>query len=83
MSLRDANAVISRDDFVAFARSLRADLEDDPTQFENADLGTYLGAIAAWVEDMDGYFQNIGRPEQSVPSWRLFAQILSAAAQYE
>jgi hypothetical protein len=51
--------------------------------WENPDLARYLGALAAWIDDMDGYFknQNLSTPEQV--DWKLFGEILMAARRYE
>ncbi|MGI8554126.1 MAG: DUF7660 family protein [Dehalococcoidia bacterium] len=72
-----------RDDLVAFIRTLRCSLTDNPSSWENADLMTYLDALAAWIEDMDGYFRNRGEAVPERPSWQLLAQMLSAARVYE
>lgn len=44
----------------------------------------FIATMAAWVEDMDGYYQNTGKAykENSV-SWGVIAEILVAASVYE
>lgn len=78
-----ADAIHSREDFVAFIRALRRDLRDRPASWENADLGSYLEALGAWVEDMDGYYIKKGEvvPEQT--QWKYVAGMLLAAKVYE
>ncbi len=83
MSDKQANVVSSREEFVAFVRSLQRSLRVEPGQWENVQLADYLEAMAAWAEDMDGYFANSGLPMPQQPSWQLFAQILAAARRYE
>jgi hypothetical protein len=81
-----ANAVEtikSRDDFVAFASALAQDRQAHLAEWENGDLPNYLEALAAWVEDMDGYFLNRQEPTPEQPSWQLLARILLAAKSYE
>lgn len=73
----------SRDDFVHFVRSLVADLKDRPGQWPNQDLPSFLDGLAAWVEDMDGYFKNMGEPVPLHPSWKTLGQMLLAARVYE
>jgi hypothetical protein len=75
--------VNSRDEFVAFVRSLLDDLRAHESQWGNRELGTYLEALAAWTEDFDGYFENRGEPLPKEPSWQLFADMLAAARVYE
>jgi hypothetical protein len=69
----------TRDDFVQFARDLAANLRDNPDEWTNPDLATYLAALAAWVEAMDGYFQNRGELVPEQPTWKTLGQILYAA----
>lgn len=57
----------TRADFIAFVGALLVDLKDRPNDWENCDFGDFLEAMKAWVEDMDGYFGNIGEaaPDQT------------------
>jgi hypothetical protein len=82
-ALETAAKTESRSDFVTFVRALRRSLEEEPTQWEHQDLSSYLEALAAWVEDMDGYFQSVEQDPPDRPSWRLLAQMLAAARVYE
>lgn len=72
----------SRRDFVSFVRLLRQDLEMNKGEWENASLATYLDAIAAWTEDMDGYVERIGEVSPGI-DWIWFGRILLAARIYE
>jgi hypothetical protein len=83
-TLRERAAEIrDRGQFVQFARALVADLRDHPDEWTNHDLAAYLEALAAWAEDMDGYYQNRGEPTPEQPTWKTFGEILSAAKVYE
>jgi hypothetical protein len=73
----------TRDDFVAFVRVLRRDLADDPSAWENDTVASYLDALAAWVEDMDGYRDHARENDAKAPSWKLFGESLLAARVYE
>ncbi|HEV2947927.1 MAG TPA: hypothetical protein VGX70_11150 [Gemmataceae bacterium] len=73
----------SRTDFAAFVGALLVDLKDRSDEWENLDLGTFLQAIKGWVEDMEGYYQNVGEAVPDQPSWKTFGQILLAAKVYE
>jgi hypothetical protein len=78
-----ARTVQTREDLVAFVLALSADLKANPEAWENADLASFLGAMAAWVQDMDGYYKNTGQnlSEQSI--WKVVADMLMAARIYE
>jgi hypothetical protein len=73
----------TRDDLVLFVRDLLADLRSRPDAWENASLDTYLEALAAWVEDMEGYYRNRGEATPEPPSWKTLGEILLAATMYE
>ena len=81
---RDGSATsdFSRDDFIAAVHEMRSDQLHNPAAWENHDLPSFLAAIAAWTEDMDGYYANIGQPVPDNP-WQLMADILRAAKCYE
>jgi hypothetical protein len=71
MATLEPQAVKSRSDFVAFARSLS---EQDPQDWENPKTARYLESLAAWVEDS---------PNELHGSWSDFAAALLAATIYE
>jgi hypothetical protein len=58
-------------------------LKDFPNEWENANLEDFLSALAAWVEDMDGYFENRSEPPPKTSVWKLIGQMLLAARIYE
>ena len=76
-------ALQTREDLVAFVRDLIRDLRVNPGEWENLTLENYLEALASWVEDCEGYFQNRGEVTPSDPSWKLLGQVLLAAKFYE
>lgn len=77
------NSIRSREDFVGFAKALGKDLHDNPESWENATLERFLEAVGAWVEDMDGYYINQGKPVPLQPDWKVIGDILMAAKMYE
>jgi len=84
MTLAEAvRNVQTRDDFVRFLTKLQADLRDNRDQWANADLASFLEAMAAWVQDSEGFYQNTGQRAADLPPWRLFADILMASRMYE
>lgn len=51
--------------------------------WKNNDLTSYLEAIASWIEDMDGFYENMGKSLPEKINWSVFADILMAARIYE
>lgn len=77
------NSVESRDDFIAFIKALRNDLVSNPEEWENLTLSDFLESLSAWVQDMDGYYQNNSRPVPKSFGWKNLAEMLLAAKYYE
>lgn len=73
----------ARQDLVRFVRSLSENYSESPENWTNRDIVSYLEAMAAWIEDMDGYFENSGQAIPSSASWKLVGEILLAASFYE
>ena len=77
------DSVGSRDQFVDFLNALRQDAVAQPEEWQNKTLDEYLEALAAWVQDMDGYYKNNNRSVPTSPSWRNLAEMMLAAKYYE
>ena len=73
----------SREDLAALVDQMRKDFEKDPSGWENADIASFLEAMAAWLRDMDGYYLNRGECVPNTPTWRTIGEILLAARSYE
>jgi len=72
-----------KQDFIRFVESLVTDLRNNPNDWENRSLESYLEAISNWVEDMEGYYLNNNLPMPESINWNVFADILIAAKMYE
>ena len=84
MELREqAERIQTRDDLVTFLHHLVRDLHTCPERWENASLQAYLAAMAAWVQDMDGYYRNRGEGVPQHLTWKHVGEILLAARLYE
>lgn len=81
--MKDTNGIRTKEDFVSYVYELSQDYRNNPDTWENNDLGSYLEALAAWVDDMDGYYINTGQPVPEKPTWLNIADILLAAKVYE
>ena len=76
--------VRTRQDFARYVEQLRQDLENNPDQWENRKLKSFLEAVSRYAEDVDGYYINMNLPvDADRPSWRVFADILAGASMYE
>ncbi len=74
----------TRSDIIQFIYALQDDLKQHPENWENSDLHTYLGALARFLGDADGYYRNMKEDvDADFPSWRLLADSLLAAAVYD
>ena len=78
-----AEDVTDRASLVAFVNELSLALRAAPQSSENPTVERYLEALSAWIDDMDGYFLNRGKPVPSEPTWALVAAMLDAARVYE
>ena len=77
------NSIKTREDLARFVNKLSAEYKEAPGSWENGSLQAFLDALAAWIEDMDGYFQNQNQPVPINPEWKTFGQMLAAARYYE
>lgn len=76
--------VTDRQSFIAFLDLLRQDLLQNPDEWENKTLDTFLEALSAYANDVQGYFENTGQPVNAdEPSWQTFADIFKGAKMYE
>lgn len=73
----------TKDELITLITSLALQARNNPQELENNTLPLYLEAMAAWIEDMDGYYKNSGKEVPDNLNWSIFADILSAAAVYE
>ena len=73
----------SKEDFIFFMRCLLNDNQVNIEEWENRDIPLYLESIASWVEDMEGYYQNIGLEIPSNIDWKFIATLFYVGKIYE
>ncbi|MFD6287576.1 hypothetical protein ACFWDP_37015 [Streptomyces anthocyanicus] len=73
----------SREDLASFVRCLHHGCVEDGDSWENGDLAGFLEALAAWIDDADGWYGNAGREIPTNGDWSFFARALRAATLYE
>lgn len=79
-----AEAIQSKADFDAFVQLLLRNYREYPDEWENNTLELFLQGLAGFVENMEGYYSNVGvRVDLERPGWRVLADILLAARVYE
>ncbi len=73
----------SKKDFVSFLKDLQKDYIENPNSWENGNIGSFLEAMAFWVEEMDNFYENQNLSLPKNINWEIFADILQAAKIYE
>lgn len=79
--------ISTKEDFLEFTQLLVEDLSSN--KWENNNLVDYLEGINSWVDDMDGYFENmrdfeaLEKIKNNQLDWKILAKILLAATMYE
>ena len=59
----------NRDDFLVFLKEFITEIHTE--DFENNTLDSFLEAMKNWIEDMDGYYKNIGMREYNDKNFKL------------
>ena len=80
---RDNSTVVTREALADFVRALRDEHRTEPEAWENNDLDRFLDALAAWITDSPGYWENRDEPAPEQPDWGWVALALRAATGYE
>lgn len=75
--------VNSKDEFIKFVGELIKDLKNNPETWGNPNLDNYLEAMQSWVEDMEGWENNLSIDISTMNVWQLMANILFASKIYE
>lgn len=83
MNLAPDDEIRSREEFVAFVRGLRQEYLRRGHEWENGSLDSFLEALAAWINDSDGWYRNVGKDLPHGGDWTFFARSLQAATVYE
>ncbi|MFJ2738327.1 hypothetical protein ACIO3O_01525 [Streptomyces sp. NPDC087440] len=73
----------SREELATFVRGLHQEFLRRGHEWENASLDSFLEALAAWIDDADGMYRNVGEDLPSGGDWAFFARSLRAATVYE
>ena len=75
---------MTRAEFSIFVQELRADLIENPQEWENITLDRFLEAMSAYTIDIKSAYKNNGvNIDVDVPTWETFSKIMRGAAIYE
>lgn len=83
MPLSSDDEIHTRDDLAAFIRDLHQDYLRRGHEWENSTLDRFLEALAAWIDDSDGWYRNFGKELPANGDWTFIARALGAATVYE
>jgi hypothetical protein len=83
MSLTPDDEIRSREELATFVRTLHQDFLRQGDAWENNTLANFLEALAAWVDDCPGWYQNFGKELPADGDWTFIARALQAAKVYE
>ena len=81
--LQTPQNVNSQNDLAKFVEELLIDYRKNKDSWENADLDSFLEAMSAWVQDLDGYYENNELEISTLNKWRILADILMASRVYQ
>jgi hypothetical protein len=74
------NKVNDKESFIRFLYHFK----ENHKNWENNTLSSFLEALVAYTEDIEGYYANTNQTVSTKePSWQLFADILQGATMYE
>jgi hypothetical protein len=76
--------VTDRQSFIKFLELLHQDFLKREPEWENPNLDSFLKAMIAYTQDIQGYYNNTNQNiNADTPSWKVFADILKGAKIYE
>ncbi|MCC6413377.1 MAG: hypothetical protein IT270_17075 [Saprospiraceae bacterium] len=76
--------VPDRQAFIQFLDLLTTDFSINPESWGNKTVPDFLEALAAYAEDIQGYYDNTGQnTDADKPDWQTFADIFKGARGYE
>lgn len=77
------NNIRSKEDFVKFLNELKYDKEHKSEDWTNQEISSYLDGIASWVEDMEGYFNNMSIDMPTNIDWKFISTLFYVGKIYE
>lgn len=75
--------ISTREDFMRFLHKLEEDCNINKDEWESRDIPSYLKSVSSWVEDMDGYYENMNREAPKDVDWKFLATLFYVGKIYE
>lgn len=84
MNLYDKiNNIKSKEELINFLDFLSKDTSNNKKEWQNDTIKDYLAAIALWIEDMEGYYENMNLPMPDNENWSFIATLFYVGKIYE
>ena len=77
MDINTINEIKSREDFLEFVKDHV--ISDD----NDVHVNDYLESVVSWVEDMDGFYANLGLKKPEAIDWSFVATLFYVGRIYE
>lgn len=77
------NAIQTRESFIEFLYFMIKDKENNSEEWKNKSITEYLEGMASWVEEMDGYYNNMKLQMPRDIDWKFIATLLYVGKIYE
>lgn len=77
------NTIQTKEEFIEFLSLMIKDKEISSEEWENKSITEYLAGMASWVEDMDGYYNNMNLQMPRDIDWKFIATLLYVGKIYE
>ena len=77
------NNIKSKEELIDFLDFLSKDRSKNKEEWQNNTIEDYLAAIGSWIEDMEGYYENMNLPIPDNENWSFIAILLYVGKIYE
>lgn len=77
------NNIKSKEELIDFLDFLSKDRSKNKEEWQNNTIEDYLAAIGSWIEDMEGYYENMNLPIPNDENWSFIATLLYIGKIYE
>ena len=80
---KEVENVGSKEELLSFLGLLINDFKNNPDEWENKSVESFIEGMQSWVEDMEGYYENNNIPIPNNIDWGFFANVFYAGKIYE
>ncbi|MBD5465429.1 MAG: hypothetical protein HDR22_06370 [Lachnospiraceae bacterium] len=77
------NNIKSKEELIDFLDFLSKDRSKNKEEWQNNTIEDYLAAIGSWIEDMEGYYENMHLLIPNNENWSFIATLLYVGKIYE